>query len=270
VTRMLGLVVIALGLVLLLFWGSQRRMLYHPFGAVPPPAAVGLERVEAVTFQTEDGLTLNGWLAAPAAPATGDTVVVFNGNAGNRSFRADLARGLVSTGAAALLFDYRGYGGNPGTPSEAGLARDARAARRFLESRAEVDPRRIIYFGESLGAAVAVGLALEQPPRLLILRSPFTSLADAARYHFPYLPVGLLLRDRYQSLDRIGGAACPVLVIAGTRDRIIPVEQSRRLFEAAREPKRLAILEGADHNDEALNAGPELMREVSGFLRDGR
>jgi uncharacterized protein len=270
VIRMLALVVIALGLVLLLFWGTQRRMIYYPFGAVPPPAAVGLERVETVTFRTEDGLTLNGWFAAAAAAASGDTVVVFNGNAGNRSFRADLARGLRSTGAAVLIFDYRGYGGNPGSPSEAGLARDARAARRFLESRPGVDPQRIVYFGESLGAAVAVGLALDHPPRVLILRSPFTSLADAGRYHFPYLPVGLLLRDRYPSLDRIGRIACPILVIAGTRDSIIPVEQSRRLFEAAREPKRLAILEGADHNDEALNAGPELIAEVSGFLRDRR
>ena len=270
VTRTLVVVVIALGLMLLLFWGTQRRMIYYPFGAVPPPSAVGLERAETVTFQTEDGLTLNGWFAAAAAPATGDTVIVFNGNAGNRSFRADLARGLMAAGAAVLIFDYRGYGGNPGSPSEAGLARDARAARRFLESRADVDPRRIIYFGESLGAAVAIGLALEQPPRLLILRSPFTSLADAGRYHFPYLPVGLLLRDRYPSLDRIGSVGCPMLVIAGTRDSIIPAEQSRRLFEAAREPKRLVILEGADHNDEALNAGPELMKAVSGFLRDGR
>lgn len=268
-TRVLLFAAAAVGIVWLVFWASQRRLIYYPSGAVPPPAAVGLERAEAVTFQTEDGLLLNGWFA-PASTADADTVVVFNGNAGNRSYRADLARGFLDAGAAVLLFDYRGYGGNPGSPSEAGLARDARAARRYLESRPDVDPRRIVYFGESLGAAVAVGLALEHAPRLLILRSPFTSLADAGRYHFPYLPVRLLLRDRFPSVDLIGRISCPVLVIAGDRDSIVPVDQSRRLFEAAREPKRLAILDGADHNDDALNFGPELMKIVAGFMRESR
>ena len=121
-----------------------------------------------------------------------------------------------------LLLDYRGYVGNPGSPSEDGLLADARAARAYLLSRADVDPARLVYFGESLGAAVAVALAAEHPPAALILRSPFTSLADIAAVHYPFLPAGLMLRDRYESIERIGRVRAPLLVVAGQRDRIVP------------------------------------------------
>ena len=192
------LVVIALiGLILVLFWVGQRQMLYLPSGQAPPQVLAEFRGGEAVTFPTEDGLTLHAWFIPSLTSATGDVVIVFNGNAGNRSYRSDIARGLAERGIAVLLFDYRGYGGNAGAPSEVGLTRDAQAARRFLESRRDIDPRRISYFGESLGAGVAVNLAVEHPPRALILRSPWTSLADTARYHFPYLPVRWLLRYRF-------------------------------------------------------------------------
>jgi uncharacterized protein len=268
--RVLAVMLGLLAFVLVLFWATQRRMIYLPSGDVPRPAQTGLVRAEEVTFQTDDSLTLGGWLVPPLAAPTGDVLIVFNGNAGNRSYRADLARGLAGRGIAVLLFDYRGYGGNPGLPSENGLARDARAARRFLESRADVDARRISYFGESLGAGVAVGLALEHPPRALILRSPFTSLADTGRFHFPFLPVTWLLRDRFPSLERIARVSCPVLVIAAEHDTIVPTTQSRRLFEAARDPKRLLIIEGVDHNDEALVAGPAVISAVSSLLLEMR
>jgi fermentation-respiration switch protein FrsA (DUF1100 family) len=265
--RFLAFTAAVLAIFLVVIWVTQRRMIYLPFGDVIPPSRVGLDAVELVTFVTDDNLTLNGWLIPARAPATGDLVIVFNGNAGNRAYRADLARGLAELGIAVLLFDYRGYGENPGTPTEAGLQLDARAARRFVESRADVDRRRISYFGESLGAGIAVALALEHAPRALILRSPFTSLADAGSYHFPYLPVRWLLRDRFQSLERIARIECPLLVIAAARDSIVPTEQSRRLFEAAREPKRLVIIDGADHNDEALVAGPAVVGAVASYLR---
>jgi fermentation-respiration switch protein FrsA (DUF1100 family) len=245
----------------------QRRMLFQPSGDVGSPAAAGLPAAEDVTFPTEDGLTLTGWYVPPLAAPTGDVAIVFNGNAGNRSYRADLARGLAERGIGVLLFDYRGYGGNAGEPSEAGLARDARAARRFLESRKDIDPRRISYFGESLGAAVAVSLAVEYPPRALILRSPWTSLADTASHHFPYLPIRLLLRDRFASVDNIARVRSPVLVITAAYDSIVPSEQSRRLFQAAAEPKRLLVVENADHNDLALVAGPEVVGAVADFLK---
>jgi fermentation-respiration switch protein FrsA (DUF1100 family) len=137
-------------------------------------------------------------------------------------------------------------------------------------SREDVDARRLVYFGESLGSAVAVRLAVEHPAHAVILRSPFTSFVDMGRLHYPFLPVRWLLRDRYPSLDRIAQIASPLLVIAGSNDAIVPISQSRRLFEAAREPKRLVIVEGADHNDEALGAGPQVVAAVTGFLRLNR
>jgi uncharacterized protein len=265
--RVLLIAVAFCAIVLVLFWLGQRQLIYFPSVDVPTPAAAGVPRAEAITFSTDDGLTLNGWFVPASTPTPEGTVIVFNGNAGHRGYRAELARLFADTGYATLLFDYRGYGDNPGAPTEDGLARDAHAARRYVASRPMVDARRIIYFGESLGAAVAVGLAVDEPPRALILRSPFTSLGDAGRYHYPYLPVSWLLRDRYPSIDRIARVRCPVLVIAGDRDSIVPMEQSRRLFEAASQPKQFVVIEHADHNDEAL-AGPAALSAVAPFLRD--
>jgi fermentation-respiration switch protein FrsA (DUF1100 family) len=252
--------------ILLVFWVTQRRLTYYPSEDVGEPAAVGLPRAEPVTFPTEDGLRLGGWFVPPSTSPTGDVIVVFNGNAGNRSYRADLARGFAARGIATLLFDYRGYGENPGTPSEEGLAKDARAARAYLDGRGDVAPGRVTYFGESLGSGVAVRLTATHRPRALILRSPFTSLADAARHHFPYLPVGLLLRDRYRSIDTIASIGCPLLVVSAAHDSIVPADQSRRLYAAAREPKSLLVIENADHNDEALVAGPRVFDAVVELL----
>lgn len=127
-----------------------------------------------------------------------------------------------------------------------------------------------MYFGESLGAAVAIGLAVEQPPAALVLRSPFTSLADVGRLHYPYLPVRLLLKDRYDSIGRIQDVSCPVLVVAGGADGIVPARQSRHLFDAARQPKRYVEIRGADHNDWELLAGRALLREVVRFAGSRR
>ena len=255
-------------LALALLWVGQRRMIYFPFGNVPAAARQGLPRAEDVTFTTDDGMTLHGWFVPAASTPARFTVIVFNGNAGHRGMRAPLAAALARHGVATLLFDYRGYGDNAGSPSEDGLAQDARAAWLYLTTRTDVDTARVVFFGESLGAAVALRLATETPPFALVLRSPFTSLTDIGRHHYPFLPVRWLLRDRYPSLERVGSVSCPTLVIAGERDTIIPIEQSRRLYAAIAAEKRLAVIAGADHNDEALFHGPELLQAVLAFLAD--
>lgn len=257
-------------LTLVLIWAGQRRLMYFPLGGVPAPTAAGLPTAELVTIPTEDGLALGGWFVPAAASPTGDTVIVFNGNAGHRAVRAPLAAALAARGIASLLFDYRGYGGNAGSPSEEGLAADGRAVLTYVARRPGVDAARIAFFGESLGTAVAVRLATEHPPAALILRSPFTSMADIGRHHYPFLPVRWILRDRYPSIDRIPHVGCPLLVIAGERDRVIPSSHSERLFHAAREPKRLLTIEGAEHNDRALLAGPRLIEAVVEFLETAR
>jgi fermentation-respiration switch protein FrsA (DUF1100 family) len=275
--RVLALLAI-LAVLLLLVWLGQRSLIYFPMGVVPLPAAAGLPGAEAIAFATDDGLTLGGWfvpgagqtaspkrrVASAAKAGQPVTVIVFNGNAGNRAFRAPLAAALAERGISVLLFDYRGYGGNPGSPSEEGLAADARAARRYVAGRAGSD--RIVYFGESLGSGVAVRLAAEQPPAALILRSPFTSLTDTGRHHYPFLPVGMMLIDRFASIDRIRDIRCPLLVIAADHDSVVPTGLSRRLFEAALEPKRLAIIDRTDHNDYELLAGQRVVTTVLEFL----
>jgi pimeloyl-ACP methyl ester carboxylesterase len=208
-----------------------------------------------------------GGLGQPGGPGRpGPAVLVCNGNGGNRSLRAALADALSRMGLHVLLFDYRGYGGNPGDPTEEGLAADARAAQAYLAGRAEVDADRLVYFGESLGAAVALRLAVERPPAALVLRSPFASLAEVGRRHYPLVPVSLLLRDRYESAALAGRLAAPLLVVAGGRDGIVPASHSRRLFAVAPQPKRLVVLEGADHNDHELLAGARLLAELRAFF----
>jgi fermentation-respiration switch protein FrsA (DUF1100 family) len=245
-------------------WLFQRRLTYLPSHDVPTPAEVGLSRVDAVAFPTSDGLTLAAWFVPVAGPRA--TVIVFNGNAGHRAYRAPLAVALARHGIQTLLFDYRGYGGNAGVASEAGLARDARAAVDYLLTRRDVDPNRVVYFGESLGGSVAVELAVERPPRALVVRSAFSSLADVARYHYPFLPVRWLLKERHPTVELIRRVSCPTLVIAGDADTIVPVSQTRQVYDAAAGPKRLVIIEGADHNDFDLLAGETLVKAVAEFV----
>jgi fermentation-respiration switch protein FrsA (DUF1100 family) len=270
-----GIILLVVVAVLLapigLLWAFQRRLIYLPEPRAVPPAAAVLPGAEEVSFPTTDGLRLGGWFVAAARSTRdpgrpGPAVLVCSGNGGNRSLRAPLAAALARLGLAVLLFDYRGYAGNPGHPTEAGLAADARAALAYLAARPEVDPARLVYFGESLGAAVALRLATERPPAALVLRSPFASLAEVGQHHYPLLPVSLLLADRYESAAVVGRLAAPLLVVAGERDRVVPAAHSRRLFAAAPEPKRLVLLPGADHNDHELNAGPSLLAELRAFL----
>jgi hypothetical protein len=253
--------------VLTLIWLGQRRLIYFPDTTPPSLDRAGLSGAEAVTFDTADGLRLGAWFVSGSGPSPRTTVVVFSGNAGHREYRAPLASSLRQHGLNVLLTDYRGYGGNPGAPTEDGLAADARAARAYVLGRPDVDPARIVYFGESLGAAVAVRLAVEHPPAALILRSPFASLAEVGQYHYPILPVRLLLRDRFASIDRVQQIRAPVLIVAGTQDAIVPIEHSRHLYDAIVAPKTLVAI-SADHNDQELLDGDRMIQAIVRFLAD--
>jgi fermentation-respiration switch protein FrsA (DUF1100 family) len=254
VRRALLVVLVVVVLVTGLLWTFQRRLIYLPQGTAGPPPAGARE----VVLTTADGLRLGGWFfpGDDGAPA----VLVANGNGGHRGLRAPLAEALQAAGLSVLLFDYRGYAGNPGSPSEEGLALDVRAARAFLLERMPGD--RLLYYGESLGAAVVTELATEHPPAGLVLRSPFTDLAAAGGVHYPFLPVRLLLRDRYPVREQVARILVPTTVVYGTADTIIPPEQSRAVARAAADLHRLVAVPGADHNDLALLDGPELIEAV--------
>jgi fermentation-respiration switch protein FrsA (DUF1100 family) len=259
--------IVAVAFLLLALWAGQRQLMYFPFGGTPALDALGLDGVEAVTFDTADGLRLGGWFFPVINEAPSTTVLVFNGNAGNRSYRVPLAAALRDHDFQVLLFDYRGYGGNPGSPTERGLALDARAARDYLLRRSDVNADRLVYLGESLGTAVAAELAAEHSPSALILRSPFTSMADVGQHHYWWLPVRLLIRDRYPTLDRIGMVRSPLLVIVGERDRVVPAAFSHRLYDAAPGPKTILSMPDADHNDYDLLAGETMIEGIVKFLR---
>lgn len=259
-----GLLVIAV-LAVAALWLFQRNLIYLPSHVLPPPAAVGLPSARTVELHTDDGLTLEAWFVPPPGPQPAPAVLVCGGNGGNRAGRARLAAALAREGYAVLLLDYRGYGGNPGAPSERGLLADARAARGFLAADPAVDPQRLVYFGESLGAAVATALAAEQPPAALVLRSPFTSLGDVGRIAYPHLPMALL-RDRYPVERQIAAYAGPLLVLTGAADELIPPDQSRRVAAAAPGPTRFTLLAGLGHNDPALLDGEPFLAELRAFL----
>jgi fermentation-respiration switch protein FrsA (DUF1100 family) len=260
--RTVLVVVAAMGMLLALLWGFQRRLIYLPSASSVPPAAEVIDGAQDVTLRTTDGLRLGAWLVPADDPEHGMAVLVANGNAGNRSLRAPLAEALAAEGLAVLLFDYRGYGANPGSPTERGLARDVRAAYRFLVDQAGVPPDRILYYGESLGAAVVTELATEHPPAGLVLRSPFVDLAAVGRVHYPFLPIGTLLRDRYPLAHNLEQVHAPTTVVYGTRDSIVPPEQSRAVTDAASGATRIVRIVGADHNDPALLNGDELIDAI--------
>jgi uncharacterized protein len=249
-------------LLLVLIWGLQRRLIYLPSATVVSPAAANLSGAREVVLDTTDGLRLGGWFVPAEAPTRGMAVLVANGNAGDRAGRAPLADALAEQGLAVLLFDYRGYGGNPGSPSERGLARDVRAAYRFLVQEAGVRPDRLLYYGESLGAAVVVELATEHPPAGLVLRSPFVDLASVGRVHYPFLPVRTLLRDRFPLADQLAAVKVPITVVYGTDDSIVPAEQSRAVAASAPVLRQLVAVGGADHNDPVLLDGDLLINAV--------
>jgi fermentation-respiration switch protein FrsA (DUF1100 family) len=258
-----ALAVGALGLMVPFLLNS---LLYFPSRSFAlRPSDVGLVARD-VEIPTADGERLHAWwFRARGAPL--GHVLFCHGNAGNVADRLLHARLLTDAGLDVFLFDYRGYGRSTGRPDEEGTYRDARAARSALLGLEGVDPGRVFYLGESLGGAVALALAREAPPRGLILVSTFTSVRDMARLHYPVIPL-FLVPDAYPSLERIPGLECPLLVLHGDRDEIVPVDHARALFAAAPEPKRLHVFAGAGHNDLVDRAGRDWAATIADWVRE--
>ncbi len=242
----------------------ERSFIYFPDrDLVGDPGDVGLP-FEDVTFAASDGVRLHGWFVSGQKAITW---LWFHGNAGNISHRLENLELLHDElGVSVFLFDYRGYGRSEGTPSEEGTYRDGEAALAYLRSRADVDADRIIYFGRSLGAGVAVELAVGEPPFALILESPVPSIPELARRHYPFLPVWPLIGTKYDSLGKIDKIAAPLLVLHGDRDDVVPFAAGRELFEAANEPKEFYTIRGAGHNDTYLVGGEEYFGVLRRFM----
>ncbi len=263
----LGLaVLVLLGLAVGVLTAFQRQLIYFPDTTPVPQAGDVVAGARDVTLRTSDGLSLGAWFV-PADRKTDRRLAVLlaPGNGGNRLGRAGLARELSRRGLAVLVMDYRGYGGNPGTPSEEGLGRDAVAATEALEELG-YPPQRTIYLGESLGTGVVAALQARRTPAGLVLRSPFTDLAEVGSHHYPYLPVRVLLRDRFPVLDRLATSAVPVTVIYGDSDSVVPTALSARVADEVPVLAERVVLSGADHND-AVMFGPVVADAVERLAR---
>ncbi len=246
-------------------WWLQGRLIYFPTHEAPPaPAALGLTGVEAMRLRTADGLSLLAWRVAPASTAT-PTILFLHGNGGSLANRAGRVRQFQRQGWGAILVEWRGFGGNPGEPREAGLLADATAALDLLRAEG-VPPGRIVLWGESLGTGIAARLAAERPGDVaaLVLESPYTSLLALAGWHYPWLPARLLLRDRYDTLSRIGAVQIPILIVQGARDEVVPPALGNAVAAAATAPVTLWQAPQAGHRDLTAAGAPEV---AAAFLR---
>jgi fermentation-respiration switch protein FrsA (DUF1100 family) len=257
-------------LAAVLFWTAvimifENRFIFFPstYPDGPYDTWSAILRPEEHTFSSEDGPVLHAWFVKADTPLA--TILFFHGNAGNLSHRGEVLRRLQAGGFDIFIFDYRGYGKSEGSPNESGVYRDGRAAIRYLSSLPGVDTSRILYFGSSLGGAIAIDVATERHPAGLVLESTFSSAPDVARKAYPFLPIAFLLHSRFDSESKIGAIGCPLLSFHGTNDTVIPIELGRKLFQAAREPKQFYEVPRAGHNDLFLVAGQDFVDQVRSF-----
>ncbi len=237
----LGLIYLSLVLALYLF---QRKLQYHPLKEQVSPSHYGLTHVEEVSFDTEDGESINAWHAK--AKEGKATFLYFHGNAEAIQQRWERVRLFTEHGYGILIVSYRGFAGSTGSPTEAGLHLDAKAALRFLEVQG-LAPRDLIYFGESLGSGVAIPLAAKHPPAAIVLDSPFTSAADVGQRAYWFVPTRYLMKDKFNNMAHVEKITSPVFIFHGDADRIVPISFGQKLYEAFTSPKEFLRLAGLGH-----------------------
>jgi fermentation-respiration switch protein FrsA (DUF1100 family) len=242
----------------------ERWFIFFPAKSLEAtPKDAGLS-FEDLYISTSDGTRINGWYVP--YPGAKTTLLWFHGNAGNMGHRVDQLRDLHhELGVNILMIDYRGYGRSEGQVTEAGTYQDAQAAYDYLVKRVDLDPLGIVAYGQSLGSAVAVDLAMNRRLSGLILEAPFTSIRAMAAFHYPWLPFGGLLSTRYDSLVKIGKVGVPLLILHGDKDEIVPYRQGEILYDAAPSPKRFYTISGAGHNDVYIVGGKEYFHAMRDF-----
>jgi fermentation-respiration switch protein FrsA (DUF1100 family) len=226
----------------------QRHLMYHPVRAIQKPEAYGLRDVHEVFIKSADGTTLQIWqhMAKNSYP----TILYFHGNAGNLLDRAPKFGMFVENGFGLIAVSYRGYGKSGGFPTEAGIYDDARATIDYATHTLAIPQEKLVYFGESLGSGVAVQMASERKPGLLMLEAAYTSVETRSAELYPFLfGVRHLVLDKYDSLSKIKNVHCPLVMLHGEKDSIIPTMHGRTLFAAANEPKNLVLYKEVDHTD---------------------
>jgi uncharacterized protein len=244
--KFVQIIVIAYGIVCMAACTLQRELIYHPVTGIESPETYGLHGVANLRLKDADGTHIAAWYheARPGYP----TIVAFHGNGGTMADRAHYFHALIDAGFGLLAIDYRGYGASEGSPTEQGFYQDARAAAGYATGTLHLPLNKIMFYGESIGTGVAVQMGTEFAAGAVVLQSPYTSIEAIAGERYPFLPVHLLLEDRFDSISKIGRIHAPLLVFHGLRDTIIPPEEGKALFAHANEPKEMVFFpEG--HND---------------------
>lgn len=259
-TQTIKVILLLFIITLLLTYSFQRYLIYVPATALPQPKDFGAQDFTVLTLHTKDNLDLNAWYK-PAKPNK-PTILYLHGNAGSIGNRMPTARTFIDAGFGILLLEYRGYGGNKGTPTEEGLYEDGRTALAFLTAQ-DVKNNQLVLYGESLGTGVASKLATENPSCALILQSPFTSLSSVAHYHYPWIPLSPW--DKYDSLSRIKSINTSLLILHGTQDKTVPYSEGIILFNKAKEPKEMVSFAGYNHHN-VIHA-KEFYQQVIHFIK---
>lgn len=258
IKRLLRFAVLPYSLVCLGVACIQDRLLFYPTKQIEwTPGDLRL-LFEEVQLTTSDGLRLHGWFVPHPDPLA--CILFFHGNGGNIGNYIENLKIWSDMGFSSFIIDYRGYGLSEGHPSEAGLYRDAEAAWIYLTQERGLSPGRIIIFGRSLGGAVAIELASRHTPAILVVESSFTSIIAVGQKLLPLLPVRLMTTYRFDSLNKIVSAHCPVLITHGEEDQLIPLSHAHRLYERANPPKHLMLTPG-DHNESGYSFSNATQKE---------
>lgn len=256
----------AWGILSLLFFFFQDTLIYAPDPWLPPTPRRKLRRLRKVTFTSGDGVRLVSWWLPP--PPGRPTLIYFQGSGGNMAWRGrHLLEHCQDRRWGGLLLGFRGYGESQGSPDEAGLNLDGRAALEWLRAQPGVDMKKIVYFGESLGCAVALKLSISHPPACVVCEMPFKTLKDLAAVHFRWIPASRLVRDRFDNMRSASRLRCPLFVAHGACDAVVPFDHGKAVHDAARVPKRFYELRSG-HCDLRERKSPRYRRAVADFIED--
>ena len=242
------ILIVLLGFIVLVIFGcSQRSLLYFPSNKIIDISIYNDTGLKEVELTTSDGLVLKSWFKPPNTLEE-NTILIFHGNAGDIGDRVEKFKHFITTDYGLLFLEYRGYGGNPGQPSEKGLYSDALSALKFLSNQNIFSEKTILY-GESLGCGIAAKLSSENTFAATILEAPYTSIADVAQRHYWYLPAKWFVLDRYDILGVINNIKSHLMVIHGEKDNVINIEFGKKVFDAAPQPKESLFIQNAGHNN---------------------
>ena len=255
-------IVIACYLLVVIFvFFYQRNLLYHPFENNYNTEEANFS-YEEIFIPTSDGKKLKAWFHKKDLKKK-KTLLFFHGNAGNLTNRIYKLNLIKNLDINFLIVAYRGFSGNEGKPTEEGLYQDARDTISWLNEQ-EIEDKQIVIYGESLGTGVSAEVAQNKKFAGIILESPFTSMVEAGKHYYFYLPVSLLLKDRYETIKKLKNIKIPILVMHGERDRIVPFHMGLEVFSEANEPKYSYFPKNDDH---MMEYNKNLLDVLNKFLK---